>query len=83
MTPAPRRLTKRHVEVLLRDYDADPIGALSVALRIVLRRPHAGWEELVGASGLGTDRRRALVAGETAALDELLAELNEGREIPI
>jgi hypothetical protein len=83
MTPERTRLTKRHVEVLLRDYDSDPVGALTVALRIVLRLPQAGWDELVGATGLGADRRRALVAGETAALDELLAELNERRDLPI
>jgi hypothetical protein len=33
---AVRRLTKRDVETLLERYDADPVGALSTALRRVL-----------------------------------------------
>ena len=82
MTLRPARLSKRDVEALRREYDRDPIGALSAALRIVLRRPDADWEELVGASGLGARSRRALAARETSALDEMLTELNEHRELP-
>ena len=83
MTPSAPRLSKRHVEALLREYDRDPIGALTAALRIVLDLPQASWAELVGASGLGADRRRALAAEETTALDLLLEELNEQRELRI
>ena len=83
MTAGRQRLSKRHVETLLRDYDRDPVGALTVALRIVLRLPHAQWDELIESSGLDLDRRRALAAGETDALDGLLTDLNEQRGLKI
>jgi hypothetical protein len=69
------------VEALLRDYDIDPVPALTAALRVVLQLPDATWPELVDASGLAPDRRRALVGGEVGALDDLVAELNEQRRI--
>ena len=82
MTARPR-LSKRQVETLLDEYDLDPVGALAGALRILLGLPHARWEELVDASGLAADRRRALTARETVALDGLLTELNEQRILSI
>jgi hypothetical protein len=83
MTHEAPRLSKRQVEMLLRDYDRDPVGALARALRIVLRLPHAGWQQLVDATRLDADRRRALAAEEITALDDLLRQLNEQRELPI
>ena len=75
------RLKKAHVERLLADYDADPTGALMVALRIVLDRPDAGWTELLDAAPIDADRRRCLVAADERALDQLTAELNERRDL--
>jgi hypothetical protein len=60
-------------------YDADPIGALTVALRIVLAMPDATWPELLAAAPLADSRRAALLVGEEGALDRLASELNELR----
>ncbi len=73
------RLKKAHVERLLADYDADPMGALTVSLRIVLDRSDANWTELLDAAPIDADRRRRLVAADERALDQLAAELNERR----
>ncbi|MBI4882734.1 MAG: hypothetical protein HY826_01615 [Actinobacteria bacterium] len=73
------RLNKRHVEALLGNYDAQPIVALTAALRVVLDEPDADWQALIGASGLPAERRQRLLAGEQAALDLLARELNELR----
>ena len=81
MTRRPARLTKRDVEVLLRDYDSDPVGALTVALRIVSRRPDAQWAELLDGCSLSDARRAALAVLEQDALDDLLTELNEERRL--
>jgi hypothetical protein len=74
-------LRKRHVEALLGDYDRDPVGALTVALRLVLDLPKAEWDELIEAAPVPRDRRDALLARRPEALDELVAELNEERRL--
>jgi hypothetical protein len=76
-----RRLAKRDVEALLRDYDADPIVALTAALRIVLRRDDASWDELLDLAPIPDARRRLLRERDAAALDDLAAELNEERSL--
>ena len=73
------RLKKAHVEALLRDYDSDPIGALTTALRVALDQPGGDWPTLLAAAPLPSTRRNRLRAGDQAALDELAAELNEAR----
>jgi hypothetical protein len=73
-------LGKRDVEALLRDYDDNPVGALTVALRTLQGRA-APWEELVAHAGLSPDRRDQLLRLEIGALDELLKELNERRSL--
>ena len=75
------RLSKFDVEVLLDDYDRDPIAALSRALAKVLDRPVEPWADLVAAAPLDSDRRQALLALEQTALDNLLRELNEQRSL--
>ena len=72
-------LTKAQVERLLDDYDADPIGALTTALRRVLRMPDATWPELLAAAPIDAGRRQLLLSGDQASLDRLAAELNERR----
>lgn len=67
------------MEALLRDYDDDPVGALGTAISILLGRPEAGWAELLDAAPLPPDRRAALLAGDQAAADALVIELNELR----
>jgi hypothetical protein len=74
------RLRKSEVEALLASYDAEPVRALTVALRVVLERPGWSWEQL--AAALPPERRAALLAAEPAALDSLAAELNELRHLP-
>lgn len=73
------RLQKAHVEALLRDYDADPIAALTTALRVALDKPDADWAALLSATPLPSFRRERLLACEQLALDEFAAELNEAR----
>ncbi len=72
-------LTKAQVERLLTDYDADPIGALTTALRRVLQMPDATWAELLAAAPIDAGRRQLLLSGDQASLDRLAAELNERR----
>jgi hypothetical protein len=74
-------LGKRDVERLMADYDADPMAALTVALRTTLEQPELEWTALVKCAGFDCARRIRLQAGETAALDELLVELNELRQL--
>ena len=72
-------LTKAQVERLLADYDADPIGALTTAIRRVLRMPDATWPQLLAAAPIDAGRRQLLLSGDQARLDRLAAELNERR----
>jgi hypothetical protein len=75
------RLKKRHVERLLADYDADPIAALTTALRITLNVPGATWATLLAEAPIEAERRRRLLSGDQRSLDHLAAELNEHRSI--
>ncbi len=75
------RLGKAHVESLLADFDADPVGALTRALRITLDAPTLDWEELLALAAIPAERRELLESGDPFALDELATELNEMREI--
>ncbi len=74
-------LTKAQVERLLAGYDADPIGALTTALRRVLHRPDATWAELLAEAPIDDGRRQLLLSGDQASLDRLAAELNERRRL--
>jgi len=74
-----RRLRKADVERLLSDYDADPIGALTTALRTTLAMPAASWEVLLESAPIDPERRQRLSSGDVVALDQLAAELNERR----
>ncbi|MFM2182525.1 MAG: hypothetical protein RJB61_819 [Actinomycetota bacterium] len=76
------RLRKSDVEALLDRYDADPVRALTTAMRRVLDQPEAQWPHLLDASGLPAERVALLRAGDQRALDELAAELNEHRSLP-
>jgi hypothetical protein len=74
-------LKKADVERLLSDYDADPIGALCHALRIVFDLPDGDWIGLLAMAPIDDERRLALMHGDPARLDELAAELNEHRTL--
>jgi hypothetical protein len=73
------RLKKRDVECLLADYDADPVDALTNALRITLDQPDASWRALLAAAPITAARRQLLLDEEQHALDALVVELNELR----
>ena len=73
------RLTKVHAERLLADYDTDPIGALTAALRIALDLPDSSWAALLAAAPIDADRRQQLQSADEPSLDRLAAELNERR----
>jgi hypothetical protein len=63
----------------MADYDADPIGALSAAMRIVLDMPDATWEMLVAAAPIDSYRKQRLLSGDESSMDRMAAELNEHR----
>ena len=75
-------MTKRDAERLLGSYDAAPVEALTLALRIVLAQPDATWPDLVATAGFSQTRTAALLLGDEGALDALAAELNELRTLP-
>lgn len=75
------RLRKADVEALLARYDKDPVGALATALQVALDRPDLEWTALVKLAGFSCARRIRLQGSDPAALDELVAELNELRTI--
>jgi hypothetical protein len=77
--PAITRLKKVHAERLLAVYDADPIAALTSALRVILDMPGAEWAALLAAAPIDDGRRRRLLEADEPTLDQLAAELNERR----
>jgi len=62
-------------------FDTDPVGTLTIALRIALDAPGAAWSELLADPAIDDDRAAALLRAEVPALDALFAELNELRSI--
>jgi len=78
-----RVLGKSDAERLMSGYDSSPRTALSVALRIVLARPHAHWMSLVAALPVSATQRELLYVADQSACDLLLTELNELRGEPI
>lgn len=76
-------LSKRDVELMLRDYERDPLAALLTALRIVLGRPFATWQTAVIECCADHQRLRLLLNFDQGALDELARELNETRMIKL
>jgi hypothetical protein len=78
-TIAIARLKKVHAERLLAAYDANPVDALTDALRIALDMPGASWAQLVAAAPIDGERRRLLLDGDEHTLDTLAVELNERR----
>jgi ribosomal protein S13 len=75
------RLKKLDVERLLADYDADPVGALTVALRVVTGIGDARFPELLVAAGVSEARQQRLTTHDPDALDDLVRELNELRTV--
>lgn len=75
------RLSKAQVEAMLATYDAAPIQSLTSALRIALDAPAMEWAALLGLADFSAARSQRLLRGEAAALDELVAELNEVRGV--
>lgn len=74
-------LRKRDVEALWQRFDADPVGALGDALRVVLGTDEADWTALVKAAGFTCARRILLQARDQSALDDLARELSEMRSL--
>ena len=72
-------MKKADVERLLAEYDANPVAALTQALRIALDLPAADWPTLLSAVPIDPARRERLLANDEPALDRLATELNERR----
>ena len=73
------RLKKRDGERLLAEYDADPVGALTTALRITLDMPDATWPMLGAAAPIDDVKRQRLLSADQSSLDQLVTDLNEFR----
>ena len=76
-----RTLTKRDVEDLMNDYDANPQQALMFALRIATGLPNASWKTLVNHASPDPDHRELLYGANQACLDQLAQQLNERRTL--
>jgi hypothetical protein len=74
-------LNKADAERLLTSYDADPVAALTRALRIVLDAPNDAWPELVACVPSSVSTRAALLVAEERTLDALARDLNEQRHL--
>ena len=74
-----KSLGKSDVETLMRTYDNAPIAAIETALRVVLGRPHAGFETLIALSPLDASDKSAVLNGDVSTLDRLVRRLNEER----
>ena len=66
---------------MLDSYDQNPIMALTTALSLTLEVDEATWDELARLAGVTESQREALLAHETAALDEVLKLLVEKRSL--
>ena len=66
---------------MLATYDDDPVAAVSAALRSITGRDEASWEELTHFAAADPERRAALLAADPDALDDLVRELNELRQL--
>ncbi len=75
----PRQLNKNDVETLLRNYDTNPVLALTTALQIVLGLPFGSWSDLILAMPIANSRQHHLIAHDPHHLDQLVKELNELR----
>ncbi|MSO58951.1 MAG: SET domain-containing protein-lysine N-methyltransferase [Ilumatobacteraceae bacterium] len=74
-----RRLKKIEAKTLLRNYDADPVLAMTLALRVVLGMPFCGWSDLILALPIDVSRQHQLLTKDPRHLDQLVQELNELR----
>jgi hypothetical protein len=72
-------LTKRDVEALLRDYDADPVAALLSALSKVWRVSELTWNDAVDQLQVDEVTRAKLRGQSVDALDDLAKQLVENR----
>jgi hypothetical protein len=76
-----RALTKRDAEDLMNSYDANPLQALTRALRIVTGMPDASWKTLVGHASPDPTHRELLYGADQSSLDKLAQLLNERRTL--
>ena len=76
-----RRLKKVEIESMLNAYDTDPTAALSAALCQTLEVDEPSWDRLIRLAATAGPQRTALLARETAALDDLLKLLVENRSL--
>jgi hypothetical protein len=74
-----RKLSKRDVEALLREYDNNPVAALHTALRILIPSCPSEWRETVAFLPVSDDEKNALQKREIGALDALVKKLVETR----
>lgn len=75
------RLKKADVERLAREFDSDPTGALLTALRVVTDTHDLDWITAVNRLPFDEVRRGRLATRDTAAMDELLRDLIELRDL--
>jgi hypothetical protein len=76
-----RALTKRDAEDLMNSYDANPLQALTHALRIVTGMPDASWNSLIAQVTTDLNQRKLLYTFDQQCLDQLAQRLNESRTL--
>lgn len=74
-----RKLSKRDVEALLREYDNNPVESLHAALRILIPNCPSEWRETVALLPVSDDEKNALQKRDIGALDSLVKQLVETR----
>jgi hypothetical protein len=74
-------LSKRDIEVLLDEYDNDPVGAVSVALRKLIDDHDAPWHVLVAGVPESVASRSLLEDHDISALDAVVKHLVENRRL--
>ena len=74
-----RKLSKRDVEVLLGEYDINPVEALHTALRVLIPSCPEDWHAAISLLSVGEETKNDLCAGNIEALDSLVKQLVETR----
>jgi hypothetical protein len=65
----------------MNSYDANPLQALTHALRIVTGMPNASWNSLIAQVSTDLKQRKLLYAFDQQCLDQLAQGLNESRTL--
>jgi hypothetical protein len=74
-------LTKKQVETLLDTYDRDPVGSLQIAISSLLGVDCPTWEAMMALLPSQYSSLSSLAQQETTAMDNLVKQLVEHRNL--